>query len=157
VGNKKEEVLTSSCILDEAATPSLADKLIRDKHREYYRNSSTYRIMYYATRFLAGLSAGVLPFLVWSRPLAATILSGIIVVCFVGDAVFDPRSKWKLYSSATDLLTIAELKANGQYEKSKEMLDIIVATECDALAHLKGLDEVLSAIEQKRSTGRGDH
>jgi hypothetical protein len=128
----------------------LAASVIQDKYRKYLKGSRFYRILYYITRFLAALSAGLLPFVVGTAPSVAIALSIVIVLSIVTDTVFDPKGKWVLYSKATDLIAIAEIKLRGEYDKYKEALEILLATEQQALAGLKGLEEVLKTVQQSQ-------
>lgn len=126
----------------------LAAKIVRDKYRSYLRGSRLFRTLYYITRLFAALSAGLLPFVVGTIPLLATVLSIVIVLSIVTDTVFDPKSKWALYSKATDLLAIAEIKLRGEYDRYKEALEILLVTEQQALAGLKELEEILKKVQQ---------
>lgn len=137
---------------DKAEGVPLAIRLIRDKYQGYLRGSRLHRILYVATRLLAGLSAALLPFVVGTMPVVATSLSAVVVICIVIDTVFDPKGKWALYSRATDLLAIAELKRRGEYDDYKAALEILLTTEQQALSGLKGLEEVLSKVEQGKKS-----
>jgi hypothetical protein len=64
---------------------------IRSKHKEYHAAAKRYRLLYYGTRLIGGLCAGILPFVVYSSPSAATALSVAIVVVTVFDVVFNPK------------------------------------------------------------------
>ena len=130
------------------AEVSLAIMLIREKYQNYLRGSHLHRVLYIVTRLLAGLSAALLPFVVGTMPIVATSLSAIVVICIVIDTVFDPKGKWALYSRATDLLAVAELKRRGEYDQYKAAFEILLTTEQQALSGLKGLEEVLSRVEQ---------
>ncbi len=87
----------------EAGSPPLAAQIMREKYREYQSGSKRYRFLYYSIRLLAGLSAALLPFVIGSLQVVATVLSAVVIVCTVFDIVLDPKSKWALYSRATDL------------------------------------------------------
>ncbi len=130
---------------------SLARQLIYDKHTEYAKSAKVYRAMYYTARLVAGLSAGLLPFVVGTSVAVATGLSVAIVVVTVFDLVFAPKDKWKLYSRAADLLTMQRLKDAGEFEQCKEMLNLLVATENAKLEQLVNLDELLSKVNQQHS------
>ncbi len=121
---------------------SAADILIKGKQREYELKARLYCVLYYATRLLA------------SQPFA-TGLAILIALATVFDTVFVPKDKWALYSKGTDMLTVARLKADGDYENYKEVLDVIVATEAATLQQLVGLREVVEKADTvKRSTKR---
>ncbi|MDA8100934.1 MAG: DUF4231 domain-containing protein [Nitrospiraceae bacterium] len=131
-----------------AGESSLAEKIVQQKYRQYLKNSRMYKKLYYSTRLLAALSAGLLPFVVTTKPSLATALSIVIVLCAVTDTVFDPRSKWRLYSKATDLLAVEMIKSRGEYEKYQRNLEILLATEGKELAGLKGLEEILQSMQK---------
>ena len=116
---------------------------IRDKHKEYYAASKRFRALYYATRLLGGLCAGVLPFVVYSSPPVATVLAITIVVVTVFDTVFNPKDRWRTTSRASDLLFIADVKKKGNYAELEEALNIILSTEDQQMLQLLGLDEVI--------------
>lgn len=123
---------------------------IKKKHDEYYRLARRFRFLYYSTRLAAGLSAGVLPFVISSMPGVATVLSIVVVVITVVDTVFSPKERWKTYSRATDLLYVAQLKKAGKFDEFEEALKIILTTEEQQTFQLLGLDEV---IETARKAG----
>ena len=127
---------------------------IRQKHQEYYKAGKRYQFLYYFTRLLGGLCAGILPFVVHSAPAVATGLSVVIVVVTVFDTVFNPKERWKTNSRASDLLFVAQLKKQGRYEELKEALTIILSTEQQQMLQLLGLDEVIhkarSATEMQK-------
>lgn len=129
---------------------SVAQQLIDEKNREYLRKSYFYRYLYFITRTLAALSSGLLPFVVSNRPTIATILSIVIVVAVVFDSVLDPKGHWQLYSRATDLIAVANLKSLGQYEKYKEQLKILLATEAKKVERLVDLEDLLKRIEETK-------
>lgn len=66
---------------------------IRKKHGNHYRAARIYKGLYYGTRLVGGLCAGILPFVVYSIPGVATGLSVAIVVVTVLDMVFNPQEK----------------------------------------------------------------
>jgi hypothetical protein len=118
-------------------------ELIRQKHKEYLRGSHIHQFLYYFVRLVASLSAGLLPFVVASSPATATGLSIAIVITTVVDMVFNPKDKWQLYSRASDLLAVEQLKQQGDYTKYKEMISILVNTELAKLEHLVDFDELI--------------
>lgn len=130
--------------------PPVAQQLIDEKHREYLRKSHRYRWLYRITRTSAGLSSGLLPFVVGNWPTIATILSIVIVVAVVVDSVWDPKGRWQLFSQATDLIAIADLKSQGQYEKYKDQLEILLATEAKRVERLVDLEDLLKRIKGTR-------
>lgn len=128
----------------------IAQQLIDQKHRDYLKKSRLYHLLYFTTRISAALSSGLLPFVVGNNPTIATYLSIIIVVAIVLDSVFDPKGNWQLYSRATDLLAIAELKTRGDYDKYKEQLEILIATEAKTLERLVDLEDILKKIREEK-------
>jgi hypothetical protein len=136
--------------------PSLVEKgvawLVKGKHNKYAFAVRFYAFLYYLTRLAAGLSAGALPFTISQNPTAATVLSAVIVTTTVIDLVFNPRERWALYSKATDLLAIAQLKASGEYDTYKEFIDIIAATEREKLERLVNLNELVASAGHSRVT-----
>ncbi|SRR5260221_138021 len=132
-----------------AKGPDPVGKLTVDaKQREYTRNARRYRRVFYATRLTAGLASGLLPFVVSNYATLATILSILIVVVVVIDSTLDPKSQAQLFSKASDLLAIARLKAEGQYEQYKEALDLILATETQKLERLVDLEALLKRVSE---------
>jgi hypothetical protein len=127
--------------------PDVVRDLLYKKHTEYNRLSRRYEFLYYATRTVAGLCASLLPFVVNAHPQFATALSIAIAVLIVVDSVFKPQDKWKLYSKAADLLTVAELKALGKYAEFKEMIDVMVNTEAGSVEGLVDLSAVLQRVK----------
>jgi Protein of unknown function (DUF4231) len=123
---------------------SPAEILIDEKHREYARAARTYCILYYLIRLTAGLSAGVIPFVVSSQPPVAVALSVAIVVCTVVDLVFSVQDRWQLMSKATDLLTAEQMRASGDYDKFKDRMDILLTTEAAKFNRLVDIDDVLN-------------
>lgn len=116
---------------------------IRKKHNEYYAAARLYRLLYYTTRLVAGLCAGILPFVISTAPAVAISLSIAIVIATVLDTVFVPRERWKSLSRATDLLYVADLKKQGKFEEFAESLKIILTTEDEQMLELLGLDDVI--------------
>jgi hypothetical protein len=123
--------------------PHAPERLVVAKHNEYFRAAKRYRRLYYATRLCAGLSAGFLPFVVRSSPDTAIFLSILVVTATVIDSVFAPKDRWALYSKATDLLAVAQLKASGQHEKWEAALKAIEQTEAAALKQLGGIRDLI--------------
>jgi hypothetical protein len=124
---------------------------IREKHKAYYWCAKQYRRLHYFTRLCAALSAGLLPFVVRESPATAIVLSILIVVATVVDAVFTPKDHWVLYAKATDLLAAEQLKAAGRYEEYRAALKTIEDTEAAALKQLAGIRNL---IEQGQRDGR---
>jgi hypothetical protein len=122
---------------------------IRQKHNEYYLASRRYKILYYATRLVGGLCAGILPFVVYTAPAVATGLAIAIVVVTVCDSVFSPKERWKTNSRASDLLYVADLKKNGKYKEFEEALNIIITTEDEQMLQLLGLVVVMRKANTK--------
>ena len=120
-----------------------AEELIEEKHEEYVKKAKLYSYFYYATRLIAGLSAALLPFTVRSSVQWSTAFSIAIVVTTILDLTFSPKDRWITHSKATDLLTIAKLKAEGKYDKYKEPLDIIAQTESAKLQRLADIDDLV--------------
>lgn len=125
------------------------DRMINDKHHEYLKKARLYSKLYYTTRILAGVSAAILPFIIGKSQTWATILAIIIAVLTVFDSVFSPKDKWVLYSKATDMLSLAMMKARGEYEMNKEIVDVILQTETGNLQQLVGLQELLERVEKQ--------
>ena len=125
--------------------------VVRKKHEEYYRLSRLNAYTYYVTRLIAGLCSALLPFAVGVNDRVATFLAIAVAVTIAFDSVFKPRDRWQLYSRATDLLTIAEAKVTGQYERNKESLDLILATEAMKVDRLVDLKDVLEQVRNAPS------
>jgi hypothetical protein len=126
------------------------EDLVEEKHNEYIRKAKWYSYLYYTTRIAAGLSAALLPFTVRSSVDWSTTFSIIIVVTTVLDLTLSPKDRWITHSKATDLLTIARLKADGNYEKYKEALDIIAQTESANLQRLADLDSLVDKPQPRQ-------
>ena len=150
------DLSTSMIILhrDPEMEPGAVREMIDSKHREYARKTTIFKRVYYLTRLMAGLSAGVLPFVVNANPSVATGLAVAIVVVTVLDIVFDPKSKWALYSKATDFLTVARLKLSGDYEKYKQVIDLLVETESKELELLVPLQRVIQDTQNAAAGGK---
>ena len=128
--------------------------ILKRKHLDYARKAKLYSRVYYLTRLTVALSAGSLPFVVSHNTTISTALSIIIVFATIIDMVFNPKQRWELYSKTSDLLTVAELKAQGNYEKYKKALDVVVATERSLLEGLINLDDLVNRV-QKASKDKG--
>lgn len=126
----------------------LGRAIIDKKQRDYTTASHRYRALYYGTRLIAGLASGLLPFVVNSHADVATALAITIVVAVVFDSTFDPKGRWQLFSRASDLLAIARLKASGQFEKYREELEILVATESQKLEKLVDLETIIKKVSE---------
>ena len=126
---------------------SEAASLITQKHIHYNSLCNWYRLLYYVTRLVAGLCAGLLPFFVSASARTATALSIATLATIVFDSVFNPRGKWQLYSKATDLLMIARLKAIGEYDQYEESLKILQEVERESVRDLSGMKEFLDRLE----------
>jgi hypothetical protein len=135
-------------LIPPAKPGETAQDVIAKKHQQYYSSGQRYKILYYATRLMAGLCAGILPFVVSTRPGLATGLSIAIVVVTVFDTVFNPKEKWKTLSRATDLLYVADLKRQGKYKEFEEALTVILSTEEQQMLQLLGLDEVIKKAKE---------
>ena len=122
------------------------------KHYEYYAAAKRYRLLYYTTRLVAGLCAGILPFVISPAPAVAISLSIAIVVATLIDNVFVPRERWRSLSRATDLLYVAYLKKQGKYEEFAESLKIILTTEDQQMLELLGLDDVIRKAKESAET-----
>ncbi len=138
----------SPAVQPAAMRSEYVEKLIKDKHLEYNRKAGRYACLYYFTRLTAGLSAGVLPFVVRSFPDVAMMLSVTVVIAIVFDFVFNPKDRWALFSQASNLLALAELKARGEYDDYKDLLDIITRTEGSKLSRLTDINDLVKTIEQ---------
>ena len=125
---------------------SPAELIIASKHAEYSRAANLYRTLYYSTRVLAGLSAGLLPFVVSAHPDYALALSIVVVVCTVIDLVFGVKDRWMLMSKAADLLAVERLRLSGNYDKYKDALAVLTMTESAKFDRLPDLDTVLKKV-----------
>lgn len=126
----------------------IIQELIRQKQKEYLRGAHIHRFLYYFVRLVASLSAGLLPFVVASSPAIATALSIAIVVATVVDMVFNPKDRWQLYSRATDLLTVEQLKRQGDYPKYEALIAILVSAESAKLERLVDIDELIKKVRE---------
>jgi hypothetical protein len=151
VNQLRQKKKKSKHVRGDKATISPAEALVASKHREYNRKAWFYSFVYYLIRLVAGLSAGLLPFVVSSNPKPATALSILVVVATVVDITLNPQDRWKLFSRASDLLALSRLRLSGQYEGYREVLNILAATESANLEHLVSLDELLNKIDKSRS------
>ncbi|OUJ66854.1 hypothetical protein BXP70_28980 [Hymenobacter crusticola] len=125
--------------------------IIQFKMKEYHRSGMIYQIIYYSTRLLAALAAGLLPFLV-GKPenvLWSQTLSIVIVIVTVVDSVFNPREKWIMYSNASDALSEATLKQDPDYIANQEAIKKILDTESAKLNHTVTLEEVVDKVGDK--------
>jgi hypothetical protein len=147
--DKGSENMSTPTLPAQNPIPADVAKLVGRKHREYLRLSSLNCYAYYSTTTIAVLCSVLLPFVVGTYQSLATILAIAVAITVALDRIFTPRDNWELYSNASDLLTIAELEATGQYERCKKLLDILVDTESRKLARVTDLKAVL---EQVRAT-----
>lgn len=131
------------------ALPTVIAELVNSKHEEYNAKARRYSVLYYATRLGAGFSAGFVPFVISSHTDVATGLSLVVVVCTVLDMVFSPKERWALFSKASDLLGVAELKFLGSYEKYKDFLDVILGTERGKLERLTDVEELVKKLQSQ--------
>jgi hypothetical protein len=121
---------------------------MRKRHQKYANLARVNAFVYYATRLTAGGCAALLPFTVGSRPQLSTVLAISVALTIVVDSVFKPRERWQLYSKATDLLALEELKLQGKYEEYKSMLDIFFATESAKLERLVDVKELVDQVNK---------
>lgn len=120
-------------------------KIIEEKQQEYITLAKRYRLFYYLTRLCVGLGAGLLPFTL-QYPTAPKIISVVIVITTVLDAVFNPKNNWVLYSQATDLITLAMFKRLGHYDKFEEVISTVLETERAASQINTNLEDMLKKI-----------
>ena len=106
--------------------------------------------MYYALRLTAGLSAGLLPFVVSTSPPVATALSIVIVIVTVLDMVYNPKQRWGLFSRASDLMTVERLRLTGEIEGYEALLSQVAATEAAKLDALVSNDEIVRRASEIR-------
>ncbi|HJZ55435.1 MAG TPA: hypothetical protein VKE74_10775 [Gemmataceae bacterium] len=141
-------------VLSTTGTPSDAlEELVRVKVREYVQGIRLYKYMYYLIRLTAGLSAAVLPFVIASQRSVAIGLSLTIVVTTVVDLVLNPKGKWRLYSQATDRLTLEMLRKKGVYEENKGLVEAILNTETALISELLNLKTLLDSVPTKQDDG----
>lgn len=119
---------------------------IRERHAALAHTARLYRWLYHATRLVAGLSAGLLPFVVSQNAILASALSIIVVVAVVVDTVFNPKERAKSLTIACHLLYIADLKRQGRYEDFKESLDVFMNAE--EARELQGIMQIVNKVEQ---------
>lgn len=131
-----------------------AERMIEGKHQEYLTKARLYSILYYVTRLVTGLSAALLPFVVGKSQSWASILAVIVAVLTVIDAVFSPKDRWVLFSKATDMVSLAKMKAKGEYETNKEIVDLILQTETGNLQQLVSLQELIEQTKRAAKSGR---
>lgn len=125
-----------------------AKKLIAKKIDEYLLKAKLFKWVYYSTRLLIALASGLIPFVINSNQKLATALAITVVISVVVDTVFDPKNNWKSYSRASDLLGIAYLKKNGDYQEYEEQLEILVSTEYKVLDNLVDLDDIRRKMKE---------
>lgn len=121
--------------------------LIRQKHKHYATLAKRYCALYYTTRLMVTLAAGLLPFIL-SNVIFSTTLSVIVVIGSVIDVVFNPKDKWKLFAKATNMITVAGLKNSGEYEKYIDELSILKETED---AHLEQATDIRKLLDEINS------
>lgn len=138
---------------DTEAAASAALEIASSKLRTYLKLSRRYRLIYFATRLLAGLAAGSLPFVV-GHPTAATSCAVVVMVATVVDLVVNPGRHWGLYSRATDSLTMAATKLAGIGGDHASLLRIVERTEAATTADLQDISAVIAASESV-ATRRG--
>jgi hypothetical protein len=136
---------------------SYAEQLINIKHREYDRAATRARRLYYLTRWTSGIASIVMGIVVLAATGLTLKLVGIacplaILLCTLIDTIHDPKGRWKLFSSATDRLALAELRRRGEYDAYEEQLRILQETENAKLDKLTDLAEVSEQIRKARGS-----
>lgn len=143
--NKESDQLVAT---EKNKTIDAARKLIQQKHEQYLKSALISRTLYYTLRLTIGLSAGLLPFIIQTQPIISTALSLLIVIGTTIDSIFDPKTKWQIYSKSTDLLALAALKKSGEYEEYKESLETIFKTESEITNTLEEVETLLNKINK---------
>lgn len=134
--------------------PRSAEEFIFQKHREYVRKSTYFRWLYYGTRLIAGISAGLVPVAIPIDARVATVLSILVVISIVVETVFDPKERWAAYSRVTDALAIEELKQKGHYKENEARIELIASCEKLLVTKLRPINDVLEAIKSDKSQGQ---
>ena len=148
----------------EAGSPSAAapsapspdwypQELIAHKHREYSRGATTARLLYYATRWTSGVAAigmalAVLEATGPTLKFLGLLCSALILLGTLVDTIHDPKGRWKLFSSATEQLALADLRRRGEYPKYREQLRILRETENAKLGKLTDLAHVVDSVRK---------
>lgn len=127
-----------------------ANAFIVAKHRDYVRKSNYFQWLYYATRLIAGISAGLVPVTISLDARIATGLSILVVVAIVVETVFDPKKRWALYSRVTDALSIEEMRQKGVYNQHRRRIDLIFQTEQELVSELRPIADVLEALKKQK-------
>jgi hypothetical protein len=110
--------------------------------------SAVYRALYVLTRLVAGLSAGLLPFVVSSWPRISLALSVCIVVAVVLDRVFTPRTNLELNLVAEQkLLELINVKLLDEELRSKLFCEIVTNFNNGRLKNLTEMEFVMSKIQ----------
>lgn len=131
---------------------SPAKELLRQKQAEYSRNVKRYRLLFYVLRITA-LLAVLVPFTIPLAPAVAIAISALVALAVGLDNLFQPKERWKLFSQATDLLTLAQMKHHGDYKKFKDSLAILQSVESanlEALVNIEDLIEKAKNVATKR-------
>jgi hypothetical protein len=123
---------------------------LRARHAGYYRSGLAFRWLYYSLRLIAGLAAALLPFTISYSQFYATFLSDAIALATAVDTIFAPKERAKIYSRATDLLWVAQVKEQGRYEQYKDRIEQIMKTESEDLSLLIDVKEMLERIEREK-------
>src|ERR1022692_1424629 len=120
---------------------------IRKRHSELASAARNHRFLYYGTRLVAGLAAGLLPFFLTNTNVA-TGLAAAVVVATVFDSVFNPKERWKSLTRSCHFLYIEDLIRNGEYEQFKKSLSLFMDAE-----EQRQFQDITSVIQRAEAAG----
>ncbi len=126
------------------------ESILKAQHERYVNNAALFKYLYYTLRLWAGLAATFLPFIVPYSQITVSILAASVALATALDTIFVPRDKWKLYSKASDLLWVEQVRERGEYDKYKDRIAEILRTEEAGLGLQTGLQEMLDQIKKQR-------
>ena len=87
-------------------------------------------------------------------PDIVSIISLTIVVVTVGDTVVAPQAKLDRYSRASDRMWVFQIQALGKYDRHKDRIEEVLATEKGELDLINDLRSMLSERPSTAAAGK---
>ena len=133
----------------DSETSSLA-RAVADKQQTYFDRSERFKYFYYGTRIVAAFSTAIIPFTIGDSPTVATWLSVAVVLATATDLVFQPQSRWKQYSRASDLLFYLQAKKQPDFDEHRESIELIIDSEKKFLDGLVDLEALVMSLRGEK-------
>ncbi len=81
-------------------------------------------------------------------PFGGDSFGGAILLSTLIEIIHDPKGRWRLFSTASDRLALAELRRRGEYETFEEQLKILKETENAKLDKLTDINAVIETLQK---------